>query len=163
MVVVEGMAIERRRAGFTLVELMVVVIIIGILAAAATPIYFSQTKRVRQVEATSGLGAIRQAERVYSTEHVGYLAVSAGNMGNDPFDAPPGLGLDFSKNTYYDQNCFSVAAPTPLTDFLATCDGTAGANNAPRKAQVNTVKAQGRADGTCRYSHDSGGSWTNWE
>ena len=160
--VAEGMAIGRRRAGFTLVELMVVVIIIGILAAAATPIYYSQTRRARQVEATDGLGAIRQAERVYSTERGVYLAVSAGDMGNDPNGAPPGLGLDFSKNTYYDQNCFSVVLDATY-GFVVTCDGTAGANNAPRKAQINTVQAQGRADGTCRYSHDSGGSWTNWE
>ena len=60
---------KSRMSGFTLVELMVVVIIIGILAAAAVPIYTAQTRRAKTSEALAGLGAIRSAERVYKTEN----------------------------------------------------------------------------------------------
>ena len=48
-----------RREGFTFVELMLVVAIIGILAAVALPLYMDYTKRTRMSEVVLAVSACR--------------------------------------------------------------------------------------------------------
>ena len=49
----------RNKKGFTLIELMIVVAIIGILAAIAIPMYNANVNRARMQEAVDTLGAIK--------------------------------------------------------------------------------------------------------
>jgi len=149
---------KRGAAGFTLIELVVVVIIVAILAAVAVPIYLAYTRRAHMSEALAGLGSIRTAERAYYAEHNVYLAVAAGDMGEDPTDDPPGLGIDFSKNTYFDENAFSAALDAG-TGFIATANGSA--STAPRASDIVKYKAQMNGDGEVRY--DWGSGYTDWE
>ncbi len=60
------------RHGFTLVELMITVVIIGVLAAVAIPLYQGNVTRAKTSEADAALGTIRTALRVYYAEFQAY-------------------------------------------------------------------------------------------
>ena len=66
--------------GFTLVELMVVVAIIGILAAIAIPNYQKYQAKARQSEAKLGLGAVYTSQQSFRAE-TGTYGVCITNLG----------------------------------------------------------------------------------
>jgi prepilin-type N-terminal cleavage/methylation domain-containing protein len=59
----------RSRAGFTMIEMMVVVIIVGVLAAIAIPVYSGYVKKSRVSEATARIGDILTAAKTYAIEN----------------------------------------------------------------------------------------------
>ncbi len=63
---------KRRKRGFTLIEVLIVVIILGILATLAVPQFTRMIDRARMAEAWAGLGAVRTAQSVYWMEHASY-------------------------------------------------------------------------------------------
>ena len=56
---------RRGQRGFSLIELLVVVIIITILAAIAVPIYLNYVQKARSTEAQTALATIRNSFRIY--------------------------------------------------------------------------------------------------
>jgi len=81
----------KRRDGFTLLELLMVVIIVGILAALALPVYTGMVERARSAEAVTMLGTIKTAMEVYwlqGNTYVGTTIVPGGNTGTIGIDIP---------------------------------------------------------------------------
>ena len=74
------LARHRRTSGFTLIEVMIVVAIVGILAAIAYPSYQESVRKSRRAEAKAALvNAAQQLERLY-TQNNSYAAATIGDL-----------------------------------------------------------------------------------
>ena len=118
--------------GFTLIELMIVVAIIGILAAIAVPAYQDYTIRARVSESASLSGAVKTAvELAYSD---GY------NLGSIP-TLPASLGIS-PAGSYKSTYVTSVGYDTNGV-ITITLTGTGKLGNAADGTVVYTPAAQG--------------------
>lgn len=68
------------KKGFTLMELIIVVIIIGILAMIGLPQYFKVTERGKAAEAFTTLGVLRNAQIRFASEGNGTTAATIGEL-----------------------------------------------------------------------------------
>jgi len=139
---------KSRKAGFTLVELMVVAIIVAILAAVAIPLMSGNKKRAMATEAESSLGTIRTQLRVmyaetgtYATNQNGTALNTAGSVWQIP-----GVSQSDLAGKYWSTNAFSFStAPTGIgTNYVLQADGNQTGCD-PALANVN-IKLY--ADGT---------------
>ena len=77
------MGIKANQKGFTLIELMIVVAILGILAALATGSFLSYQAKAKQAEVKTNLGSIGELALTYKSEYDTYNTDWAG-IGWDP-------------------------------------------------------------------------------
>ncbi len=83
-----------KQNGFTLIELMIVVAIIGILAAVALPAYQDYTAKSQITGALSEISAVKLSiEEKYSTSSTGVTAAEASAMSGDTLPRLSLLGL----------------------------------------------------------------------
>ncbi len=114
---------QRREAGFTLIELMIVVMVVGVLAAVAIPLYQVVPERSMGTEATAALGLIKDAMRLYHAEFGTYanpsftdgaLVTAGGVLAVKPIDL---------EGRHFSEECYTFdGAPTANT-FTVKCDG----------------------------------------
>lgn len=90
------------RKGFTLIELMVVFIIIGILVGIAIPQFTTSTERSRAAEGVTILGAIRAAQLRYFAENSTYAPSGCTIQSPVPPGQTCGLDIDVFLPRYFD-------------------------------------------------------------
>ena len=72
----------KRNQGYTITELMITVVIIGVLATLAIPTFTSYIYKARVTEATNFLGKIKQRQESYRNEFGQYCAVDGDDWGS---------------------------------------------------------------------------------
>ncbi len=105
-----GLRVDGRAAGFTLIELMITVAIIGVLAILATAGYSKWILTSKTAEAPAMLGAIKSAQEVFRAERLRYLDVSVGSLDTMFPAATPS-----SQKVKWDTGACSIAV---CTNFL---------------------------------------------
>ncbi len=90
--------------GFTLIEMMTVVVIVGVLAVIAFVAYRRYIQASKSAEAVHVIGAIKAAQEAYKDETFLYKNVSSGGMsGGSLYPRPPGSGKsDWRNSTHVD-------------------------------------------------------------
>ncbi|MBI3322820.1 MAG: prepilin-type N-terminal cleavage/methylation domain-containing protein [Candidatus Omnitrophica bacterium] len=123
-----------RVKGFTLMELLIVVIIVGILASIALPQFKVMTRRARATEAQNMVGAILTAEWVYYQENNAFVASTSANV----FPAALGISVPGDANSIFD---YTSDGATPCV-VTATADG-GGLEVGTAVTVVGTLQADG--------------------
>lgn len=113
---------KKNKAGFTLVELMVVAIIVAILAAVAIPLMSGNRRRAAATEAEAALGTARTALRGVLAEHGAYnqAGVAAGTI---PGNVPGIRAGDFDGKYWKDAN-YSIVSVTASSYVLRASGST---------------------------------------
>ncbi len=110
---------KQNKAGFTLVELMVVAIIVAILAAVAIPLMSGNKDRAMATEAQAGCSTIATALKIEWVETGANTNTTVLNL--------PGINVGDLDGEYFNDGSYTV------TRFV--------------NGSTYTIQAQGRADG----------------
>jgi type IV pilus assembly protein PilA len=145
----------RKKSGFTLIELMIVVVIIGILAAVAIPAFIRFIKRSKTAEAGSLLGSLYTgAQTYYNREALTNRGLTAVTMqtactvtgDTTTFSAPSAVkqAVTIPITSSFAALGFAPSGPTYYQYQIATT--SAGCNNGPSLPQYSFT-ALGDLDG----------------
>ena len=133
---------DRRRGGFSLIELVIVIAILGILAAVAIPKFIDFTSDAKEAACKGSLGAVRQAVANF---YAWKASPSGGGAG-----AWPTLAELTTAGTV-------LASDMPDNPF---CTGSSGANTVIAGTTKGTPVTAGTTGGWC-YKAASGEFWAD--
>jgi len=120
---------RNKEKGFTLIELMIVVAILGILAAIAIPNFMRFQAKSRQAEAKTNLGAIGTTAESFRAEFDTYIVAAIGDIGW----APQGT----ARYSYW----YDVAGTDTTFNSIAAVVGLCDRSTAPGTSAVTATAA----------------------
>lgn len=131
----------RKKEGFTILELAIVIFIVGILSAIGVTSFLQTIEKSRTAEAKKVLGEIRVAERAYHLTRLVYTT-SLDAIGHD---APAACDTE-----HYFIYAVTAANDTDFTAIATRC--TSGGKNPDAGSVYNvSVNAEGFWSGTLGY------------
>jgi len=139
-------SLRDRRGGFTLIELMIVVAIIGILAAIAIPNFLRFQLRAKSSEGKTNLAAIRTAEEGYFAEFGTYVPASV-----TPAAAPVTSKVPWPNPAVGCPNCFDTLGWAPEGDVYFQYEVVAVPVNGATAPNVFTSSALADIDGDGQF------------
>ncbi|HNX68674.1 MAG TPA: prepilin-type N-terminal cleavage/methylation domain-containing protein [Candidatus Omnitrophota bacterium] len=113
------------KRGFTLAELLMVVIVVGILAAIAVPSYTKILEKTAAKQAIDALKRIRAAQKVYFASHSGAYACPIADDCHQA-EIKSVLGVDVVSDTY---TFWWVGATASPVGFIAKAQRLDGAHH----------------------------------
>jgi len=137
------------KEGFTLIEVMIVVVIVGILAAVAIPAYNNYVTRSRRSDAFTALETVRAAQEMYRAEKGFYSSA---------FDDGGVNVLAGCSTTMAGDNYTASITRTSNTAYTVTADS--------QDKQAGDFDFRIDQDGEQEYRPDGGGGWNSdktWE
>ena len=138
-------------SGFTLVELLVVMLILGLLAAIAIPSFFNQRDKARDADAKSGVRTAETAMETYATDNDG------------SYSGATVASLEGIEATLTDSDLQAPAAATGAGDTAANSyTVTVNSANTPNTFSISR-HSDGTTELTCTNSGNdgcpTGGDW----
>jgi len=165
-----SIAMKGRRpgqSGFTLVELMIVVIILGVLAGIAYPAYKSHMMKTRRADARGVMLAIAAQQERFFTECNWYATTLAGTRGCGADNTAGVLGFGLS-GSVVDNYTFALTAGGKFRDGTlpaacsdASCGFTLEAT--PKSTQVNDGKLMINSRGERFWDKNNNGNYLDAE
>lgn len=121
-------AVHRRRSGFTLLELMIVLLVMGVLAALAITSYSRYGFRARRADGQKLLMAIASAEERYFAQHNAYADLTT-------------IGYSTTANATSEAGYYTASVSVSTINTVAAQAFTATATPVPGGAQARDTCA----------------------
>ena len=117
------MNLKQNKSGFTLLEIIIVIIIVGVLASLALPRFFATVEFSKSTEALTSMAVLRQSvERCYLTTAGTYVGCTVTNIDVEDPGTSPGARFTYSITG-------QSATGYVITATRNTVDGGGGAAN----------------------------------
>ncbi len=143
--------------GFTLIELMIVVAIIGILAAVAIPAYSDYTKKAKATELVQGTAALKTAVEICIADQGlsgGSVSGCAGGSNGVPANMDSTVAATPLGGTKYTKSkAVSDAGVITVTATTALADATGSAITYTLQPALGSAGVEWTSGGTCKTNN----------